>query len=111
MQLESRYINKRVILPYGLTAQEVEAAVAETYRLFHGLNDYLVQSGFRPLEELLLGNSLSGIISEFLVRLSHLGFRYKPFYIRVFEDLVKWTISVKSMTREMQVAMHHRQWL
>jgi hypothetical protein len=68
MQLESRYINKQVILPYGLTAQEVEEAVAETYRLFHGLNDYLVQSGFRPLEELLLGNSLSGIISEFLVK-------------------------------------------
>lgn len=68
MQLESRYINKQVILPYGLTAQEIEEAVAETYRLFHGLNDYLVQSGFRPLEELLLGNSLSGIISEFLVK-------------------------------------------
>jgi hypothetical protein len=68
MQLESRYINRQVILPYELTAQEVEEAVAETYRLFHGLNDYLVQSGFRPLEELLLGNSLSGIISEFLVK-------------------------------------------
>ena len=64
MQLESRYINKQVRLPYGLTAQEVEEAVAETYRLFHGLNDYLVQSRFRPLEELLLGNSLSGIISR-----------------------------------------------
>jgi hypothetical protein len=68
MQLESRYINKQVRLPYGLTAQEIEEAVAETYRLFHGLNDYLVQNGFRPLEELLLGNSLSGIISEFLVK-------------------------------------------
>jgi hypothetical protein len=37
MQLESRYINKQVILPYELTVQEVEEAVAETYRLFHGL--------------------------------------------------------------------------
>ena len=43
-------------------------AVAETYRLFHGINDYLVGGGFRPLEELLLGNSLSGVISEFLVK-------------------------------------------
>lgn len=68
IELNRRYINRHVTLPYGLTMSEVEAGVAETYRLFHGLNDYLVESGYRPLEELLLGNSLSGIISEFLVK-------------------------------------------
>ena len=57
-----------MVLPYGLTVGEVEQAVGETYRLFHGVNDYLVQHGFRALEALLLGNSLSGIISEFLVK-------------------------------------------
>lgn len=67
-QLDPAYINRRVILPYGLQVEEVEKAVAETYRLFHGLNDFLQNSGFRRLEELLLGNSLSGIISEFLVK-------------------------------------------
>ena len=67
-QLDPRYINRRVVLPYGLRVEEVENAVAETYRLFYGLNDFLQSSGFRPLEELLLGNSLSGIISEFLVK-------------------------------------------
>ena len=67
-QLDPRYVNRRVSLPYGLRVDEVEKAVAETYRLLHGLNDYLVQAGFHPLEELLLGNSLSGIISEFLVK-------------------------------------------
>ena len=46
----------------------MEKAVAETYRLFHGLNNFLLSNGFRPLEELLLGNSFSGIISEFLVK-------------------------------------------
>ncbi len=66
--LDEGYVNRRAILPYGLTVEEVERAVAETYRLFHGLNDYLSQHEFRPLEELLLGNSLSGIISEFLVK-------------------------------------------
>lgn len=66
--LDPHYINHRVVLPYGLKVTEVEEAVAETYRLFHGLNDFLQNSGFRPLEELLLGNSLSGIISEFLVK-------------------------------------------
>ena len=44
----------------------MEKAASETYRLFHGLNDFLEGNGFRPLEELLLGNSLSGIISESL---------------------------------------------
>ena len=67
-QLDIRYLNRKVALPYGLTVDEVAAAVAETYRLFHGLNDSLTGGGFRPLEELLLGNSLSGIISEFLVK-------------------------------------------
>lgn len=67
-RLDSRYVNRQVVLPYGLTVGEVEEAVSETYRLFHGINDYLVGGGFRPLEELLLGNSLSGIISEFLVK-------------------------------------------
>lgn len=68
IRLDPRYINRHVALPYGLTVEEVEEAVAETHRLFHGLNDYLVGAGFRPLEELLLGNSLSGILSEFLVK-------------------------------------------
>lgn len=67
-QLDSRYVNRRALLPYGLRVDEVETAVAETYRLLHGLNDYLVGAGFHPLEELLLGNSLSGIVSEFLVK-------------------------------------------
>jgi hypothetical protein len=67
-RLDPRYVNRRVVLPYGLAVGEIEKAVAETYRLFHGLNDYLIGGGFRPLEELLLGNSLSGIISEFLVK-------------------------------------------
>ena len=68
IQLDPRYVNRLVVLPDGLKVEEVEKAVAETYRLFHGLNDFLLNGGFRPLEELLLGNSLSGIISEFLVK-------------------------------------------
>lgn len=67
-RLHPEYVNRSVYLPYGLTVEEVEEAVAETYRLFHGLNDFLLGAKFRPLEELLLGNSLSGIISEFLVK-------------------------------------------
>jgi len=67
-ELDPKYINPKVILPYGLTVDEVKKAVSETYRLYNGVNDFLTTSGFRPLEELLLGNSLSGILSEFLVK-------------------------------------------
>jgi hypothetical protein len=67
-ELDVRYVNPSVRLPYDLKVGEVQQAVARTYRLLNGLNEYLVQDGFRPLEELLLGNSLSGIISEFLVK-------------------------------------------
>lgn len=48
--------------------EELEKAIEETYSLFHGINDYITGRGYRPLEELILGNSLSGIISEFLVK-------------------------------------------
>ncbi len=67
-RLDPRYVNRQASLPYGLRVGEVAKAVAETYRLLHGLNDYLVGAGFHSLEDLLLGNSLSGIISEFLVK-------------------------------------------
>lgn len=66
--LDPRYVNRYVSLPYGLQVDEVERAVAETYRLLNGVNEYLLGAGFLSLENLLLGNSLSGIISEFLVK-------------------------------------------
>jgi hypothetical protein len=67
-QLDASYINRKVKLPYDLTVDEVSKAVSETYRLFNGVNNYLNTNGFRPLEELVLGNSLSGILSEFIVK-------------------------------------------
>src|ERR1700693_3481216 len=67
-ELNPKYVNPKVSLPYELTVDEVQKAISETYRLINGVNNYLTTSGFRPLEELLLGNSLSGILSEFLVK-------------------------------------------
>jgi hypothetical protein len=66
--LDSKYVNHATALPYGLTVSQVADGVHETYRLYDGINRYLVSAGFRPLEELLLGNSLSGLVSEFLVK-------------------------------------------
>ncbi len=67
-QLVPQYVNPKISLPYQLTVDEVSKAVAETYRLFNGLNNFLTSNGFSPMEELLLGNSFSGILSEFLVK-------------------------------------------
>ena len=67
-QLDPKFINRKASLPYGFTIDELTRSVSETYRLFNGLNKFLTSSGFRPLEELLLGNSLSGILSEILVK-------------------------------------------
>lgn len=66
--LDSDYVNHATTLPYGLTVAQVAEGVAETYRLYDGINRFLASSGFRPLEELLLGNSLSGLVSELLVK-------------------------------------------
>jgi len=68
IHLDPNFVNPIVKLPYDLTVEEVINAVSETYRLFNGVNNFLTANGFRPLEDLLLGNSLSGIISEFLVK-------------------------------------------
>jgi hypothetical protein len=66
--LRSEFVNRGVRLPHGLAVPQVEEAVKETYRLFDGINDYLVKNGFMRLEDLVLGNSLSGLISEFVVK-------------------------------------------
>lgn len=80
--LRSEYVNHRVSLPHGLTAPQIEEAVKETYRLFDGINDYLVKNGFMRLEELVLGNSLSGLISEFVVKNVARGIRDAPLFRR-----------------------------
>lgn len=67
-KLYPQYVNRAVQLPYDIQVSELETAVSDTYRLFSGINDFLEGAGFRPLEELLLGNSLSGIISEMVVK-------------------------------------------
>jgi hypothetical protein len=47
-KLDSQFVNKRAILPYGLTVTEVESSISETYRLYDGLNAFLTSNGFRP---------------------------------------------------------------
>jgi len=44
-----------------------------------------------------------------LVRLSYLGFRHNPFYIRVFVDSSACAMPVKSMSRAIKVPTHYRE--
>lgn len=66
--INEEYIVKGAQLPYGLTVNEVIAGVDSTYGLLYDINDFLINKGVPPLEELLLGNSFSGIVSELLVK-------------------------------------------
>jgi len=60
--------NRDVALPFGLQVTEVRDALEEIYDFLHDLNTFLVSRGYDRLEEIILGNSLSGFISELVVK-------------------------------------------
>lgn len=60
--------NAAVDLPYGLTVDEVRAALNDVYDFLHDINSFLISRGYDRLEETILGNSLSGFISELVVK-------------------------------------------
>lgn len=55
-------------LPFGLTVAEVRRALEDVYNFLHDINTFLVSKDYDRLEETILGNSLSGFISELVVR-------------------------------------------
>jgi len=59
---------KDATLPYGLTVNEVRRALESVYDFLHDLNAFLVSRDYDRLEEIILGNSLSGFISELVVK-------------------------------------------
>ena len=67
-EIIEEFFCQKAILPYGLKVQEVRSAVEEVYGLMHKLNGFLLQNGYERIEELVLGNSLSGFLSEILVK-------------------------------------------
>lgn len=56
------------VLPYGMTIDEVRRAMDEVYDFLHFVNNALVSNGLDRLEDTILGNSFSGIVSELCVR-------------------------------------------
>lgn len=61
-------INRQAVIPYGLTVEEVVAAMNDVYDLLFAVNEALVSKGYERIEEIMLGNSYSGLISELTVK-------------------------------------------
>jgi len=57
-----------VKLPYGLTIKAIKAAMEDVYETLYTINNGLVAKGLERLEETLLGNSFSGLLSELAVK-------------------------------------------
>ncbi len=66
--LVEEYFRPEAILPYDLTVAEVKAAINATYDFLRDVNTFLVERGYGRLEDLLLGNSFAGVLSEVLVK-------------------------------------------
>lgn len=63
------YWNYNIQLPYGLTTDTVRLAVEDVYNFFYRINSLLVeQEGLDFFESLVLGNTLSSVMSELLVK-------------------------------------------
>jgi hypothetical protein len=62
------YFNSNAKLPYGLTIGEVKATINAVYDFLHEINTFLIERGYSRLEDLLLGNTFAGVLSEILVK-------------------------------------------
>lgn len=66
--LIQEYFNSDVKLPYKLTIEEVKATINAVYDFLHGINTFLIERGYGRLEDLLLGNTFAGVLSEILIK-------------------------------------------
>ncbi len=55
-------------LPYSLAVNEVRRAVDSVYRFLHSINETLARQELGLLEDLILGNTFSGLLSEVVVK-------------------------------------------
>ena len=60
--------NSPVLLPYGMDAGGIVAAVNDLYAYLHALNTASVQYGYDRLEDIQLRAAYSGLVSEIMVR-------------------------------------------
>jgi len=62
------YLRPEAHLPYSLTVDQVADAMRRVYDLLHTINTALVERGYSRLEDMLLGNTFAGILSELVVQ-------------------------------------------
>lgn len=62
------YLRPEAHLPYGLVVDQVAEAMRRVYDLLHTVNTALVERGYGRLEDILLGNTFAGILSELVVQ-------------------------------------------
>lgn len=60
--------SESIELPYGLTVAVIRGALQGVYGFIHEVNSVLVKKSYARLEETILGNSLSGFVSELFVK-------------------------------------------
>jgi len=67
-QIDPAGIKHGVELPYDLQPEHVAAAMNDVLDYFHHINRVSVEKGYERLEELMLGNTYSGFLSELVVK-------------------------------------------
>jgi len=61
-------VRRGKLLPYGLTAENIRDAMDNILEYLHQINRFSTEHGFDRLEELMLGNTFSGFLSELVVK-------------------------------------------
>lgn len=65
---KAEYINRGAVLPYNLPPDDIVAGLNRVYGMLYTINLALTERGYGRLEDMLLGNSFAGIMSELLVK-------------------------------------------
>ncbi|MBN1285231.1 MAG: hypothetical protein JXB47_07530 [Anaerolineae bacterium] len=66
--VKPEFVHHGADLPYNLAVKDVLAAIDMTYAFLCDLNRFLVGENYRRIEDMLLGNSFAGILSEIVVQ-------------------------------------------
>jgi hypothetical protein len=66
--ISERYFNPQVVLPFGLSIDDVKATLIETHEFVYDLNRMLYRRIGLRIEDVLMAATFSGMLSEFIVR-------------------------------------------
>jgi hypothetical protein len=68
VELNRVYLNPDAKLPYDLDVEDIAEVIEHVYDFLYNINCFLLSKNHSRLEHLLLGNALSGMISEIIVK-------------------------------------------